>query len=363
MSDEVLETYIREYIKAQPGPSVVFDWQGGEPALLGLGFFERALNFQEKHRGEKLVQNTLQTNGTVLDQEWCAFLAKQKFLVGLSLDGPAAVHDAYRVDFNGKPTAAKVLLALEMLQKYGVEVNVLATINRESSQRPLEVYRFFKERGVTFIQFIPIIEREPDAEAEKLGISLAAPPSRTSRKNSTGVTPWSVEPEQYGEFLSRIFEDWAKNDVGKIFVMNFEWTLAAWAGAGPGVCYLAPCCGRNLIIEHNGDVYSCDHYVYPAHRLGNILRDSLQKMAASKKQTRFGAAKETSLSRYCRECRFLFACRGGCPKHRFAKSPAGESGVNYLCPGLRKFYQSVDPSLQRMADLLRKGLPVQKAAV
>ena len=360
MSDKVLETYIREYISSQPGRSVEFDWQGGEPTLLGVGFFERALDFQKKYSKGKHILNTIQTNGTILDEDWCAFLSRNRFLVGLSMDGPEAIHDAFRVDVNGKPTSARVLQALKLMQRHGVEVNILATVNSESSRHPLEVYRFFKQHGAQYIQFIPVIERQPDSEAGKLGLSLAAPPSLTHEEKSIAVTPWSVEPEQYGEFLIRIFDDWIRNDVGKIFVMNFEWSLGAWAGAGPGMCYLSPRCGQNLILEHNGDIFSCDHFMYPAYRLGNILESGLKKMVESRKQIAFGALKETALPRYCLGCNVLFVCRGGCPKHRFAKSPDGESGLNYLCRGFKKFYHYVNPSLESMMELINRGISVKK---
>lgn len=360
MSDEVLETYTREYIESQPGASVVFEWQGGEPALVGVDFFQRALDFQNKYNKGKKITNSFQTNGTILDDAWCAFLSRNNFLVGLSLDGPEAVHAAYRVDKDGRPTFSKVLNSLRMMRKYGVEVNILSSVNSESSKHPLEVYRFFRQQGVQFIQFIPIVERPAGPEAEKLGIPLAGPPSLTQEEKSTTVTPWSVEPEQYGEFLIRVFEEWLRNDVGKIFVMNFEWSLGAWAGVRPAVCYLSPRCGRNLILEHNGDIFSCDHFMYPAYRLGNILKDGLRKMVRSKKQIAFGASKETTLPGYCRSCDVLFACRGGCPKHRFAKSPDGEPGLNYLCGGFKKFYHYVKPSMKQMVQLIHRGIPVQK---
>ncbi len=360
MSDEVLGAYIRKYIQSQPGSSVTFEWQGGEPALVGVGFFQRALELQKKYSGGKEVANSFQTNGTLLDDHWCAFLARNNFLVGLSLDGPEAVHDAYRVDKDGRATSGKVLNALRLMQKHGVQVNVLAAVNCESSKQPLEVYRFLRQHGVQFIQFIPIVEREADPEAVKLGIPFALPPSMTRLDESTAVTPWSVEPNQYGEFLIRVFEEWIRNDVGKIFVMNFEWSLGAWAGTGPGVCYLSPRCGRNLIMEYNGDIFSCDHFMYPAYRLGNILDGKLSKMVESNKQIDFGASKETALPRYCHGCDFLFACRGGCPKHRFAKSPDGDPGLNYLCEGYKKFYHYVNPSLKRMVDFIHRGIPVYK---
>ena len=360
MSDKVLEAYTRKYIASQPGPSVVFAWQGGEPTLLGIDFFHRALDFQKKYGMGKEISNTLQTNGTLLDESWCDFLSKNNFLVGLSMDGPETVHDVYRLDRAGGSTHVTVLRSLRMMQKYGVEVNVLATVNIESSRRPLEVYRFFKEQGVQFIQFIPIVEREADSEAERLGLSLAGPPSLTQEEKAAAVMPRSVTPRDYGEFLRRIFEEWVRNDVGSIFVMNFEWALGAWADMPAGVCYLSPRCGLNLIIEHNGDIFSCDHFVYPAYRLGNILTDDLGEMVLSKTQIAFGASKETGLPGYCRECDVLFACRGGCPKHRFAKSPDGEPGLNYLCPGFKRFYHHVDPYMKHMVKLIRNGIPVKK---
>jgi uncharacterized protein len=360
MSDEVLEGYTRQYIESQPGTSIVFEWQGGEPALAGLDFFQRALEFQKKYNPGKEISNSFQTNGTLLDDEWCAFFSRNNFLVGLSLDGPEAIHDLYRVDKHGRPTFSKVLDALRMMQKFGVEVNVLAAVNSESVKYPLEIYRFFREQGVQFIQFVPVIEREADPEAKNLGIQLAVPPSLTHKEKSTAVTPWSVDPKQYGEFLIRVFEDWARNDVGNIFVMNFEWSLGAWAGIRPGVCYLSPRCGQNLIIECNGDIFSCDHFMYPAYRLGNILDGGLEKMVHSEKQIAFGASKEIALPRYCRGCDIFFVCHGGCPKHRFATCPDGEPGLNYLCEGFKKFYHYVSPSMKRMVEYIHMGIPVQK---
>ena len=341
MSDEVLETYTREYIASQPGPSVAFAWQGGEPTLMGIDFFRRALDLQRTYSSGKQISNTLQTNGTLIDKWWCEFLSRNHFLVGLSIDGPDTVHDRHRLDRTGRPTHARVLGSLQMMQKYGVEVNVLATVNRESARHPLEVYRFFKAQGVRFIQFIPIVER-----AGGSGEARAAP-----------VTKWSVRPQDYGDFLVKIFEEWVRNDVGRIFVMNFEWTLGAWAGLPAGVCYLAPRCGLNLIIEHTGDIFSCDHFVYPGYRLGNILEDDLREMVFSERQMAFGASKETGLPAYCRGCDVLFACRGGCPKHRFGRSPGGEPGLNYLCSGFKRFYDGVHPYMNYMVKLVRNGLP------
>jgi len=360
MPEEVLEAYTREYIRSQPGPSVLFEWQGGEPALAGLDFFRKALEFQKKYNQGKEISNSFQTNGTLLDESWCAFLSKNRFLVGLSLDGPEAVHDAFRVDRDGGPTFSRVLDSLRLMQKHGVEFNVLAAVNRESAKKPLEIYRFFREKDVRFIQFVPIVEREADGEAERLGLSLAVPPSLDGKGPSLSVTPWSVKPEAYGDFLIGVFDEWVRNDVGRVFVMNFEWALAAWAGVGPGMCHLAPRCGRNLILEHNGDVFSCDHFMYPAYRLGNIREDGLGDMVLSEQQAAFGASKETALPGYCRRCDVLFVCRGGCLKHRFGRTPGGDPGLNYLCGGFKKFYRHAGPVMKRMTELIGRGLPVAK---
>ncbi|MFH1137107.1 MAG: anaerobic sulfatase maturase [Pseudomonadota bacterium] len=360
MSDEVLEAYTRQYIESQPGPAVDFAWQGGEPTLPGIGFYRRALELQKKYNNGKRITNSLQTNGTLIDEAWCEFFARNNFLIGLSLDGPEAIHDAYRLDKAGNPTSARVQNALRMMLDHGVELNVLASINSQSSLYPLEVYGFFKERGVRFIQFIPIVERTADPRAKSMKLPLAVPPSPSGEEQSTVVTPWTVAPDKYGLFLARIFEDWVKNDVGRVFVMNFEWALGSWFGAPPGVCLLAPRCGKNLILEHNGDVYSCDHFMYPDYRLGNILRDELTALVRSHRQAVFGSLKETGLPGRCLACDFLFACRGGCPKHRFINSPAGEPGLNYLCPGYGIFYSYVNPYLTYLTNLIRSGLPATK---
>ncbi|MDZ7697528.1 MAG: anaerobic sulfatase maturase [Deltaproteobacteria bacterium] len=359
MSDEVLEAYTREYIASQPGPSVSFAWQGGEPTLMGIDFFRRALDLQRTYSLGKHISNTLQTNGTLIDRSWCEFLSRNRFLVGLSIDGPDTVHDFYRLDGKGRPTHARVLGSLKMMQQYGVEINVLATVNRESARRPLEVYHFLKEQGVRFIQYIPIVERQADAAAENHRIPLDGPPSLTRKSPPSSVTDWSVRPRDYGDFLTQIFREWVRHDVGDIFVMNFEWALGAWAGMPAGVCYLSHRCGLNLIIEHNGDIFSCDHFVYPPYRLGNILADDLREMVFSERHMAFGASKETGLPRYCRHCDFLFACRGGCPKYRFAISPEGEPGVNYLCAGFKGFYHHVDSYMKDMVKRMRNGIPVK----
>ena len=358
MSDEILEAYTREYIRSQPGDTVVFEWQGGEPTLAGLDFFQRALNFQKQYNTGKQISNSLQTNGILLDDEWCAFLKKNNFLVGLSLDGPEAIHNTHRKDKNGYPTFSKVFSALKLMQKHRIDVNVLAAVTRESSKHPLEIYRFFREANVRFIQFIPVVERNADPKARQLGIPLAVPPSITQVETSTAVTPWSVKPHQFGEFLIRIYDEWIRHDVGEIFVMNFEWSLGAWAGTRPGMCHFSAQCGQNLIMEHNGDIFSCDHFMYPDFCIGNIREWELLEKIQSRKQIAFGEAKETGLPEYCRRCKVLFACRGGCPKHRFSVTPEGKPGLNYLCPGFKHFFEHIRPSMERMLALIYERKPV-----
>jgi len=357
MSDEVLESYIRQYIAAQNVPEIHFAWQGGEPTLLGVGFFRKVVEFQKKYAGGKTINNALQTNGTLLDDEWCAFLAEHRFLVGVSVDGPPKLHDAYRVDKKGGATYEKVILGIRRLQKHGVEFNTLTVVNRVNSKKPLEVYRFLKEIGSGFIQFIPLVERLADAEAIKLGLDLAAPPRVDEEGARLPVTEWSVEPEQYGKFLTTIFDEWVKQDVGKVFVQLFDVALGNWMGMGGGLCVFSENCGSALAMEHNGDVYSCDHYVYPRYKLGNLLNQDLGAMAASEEQRAFGQAKSATLPEYCRFCEVRFACHGECPKHRFLRTPDGEPGLNYFCRAYKRFFTHVDPSMRKMAALLQARRP------
>ena len=358
MSDEILEAYIRENIALNSAaPEIPFAWQGGEPTLLGLDFFRKVLELQAKYGNGATITNALQTNGTLLDEEWCRFLAEYKFLVGLSLDGPEDIHDRYRVDRGGKPTFQRVMRALKLMRKHDVAFNILACVPKETSKRPLDVYRFFKEQDAQFIQFIPIVERMPDAKARELGLELATPPSATEKTDTHSVSPWSVEPEAYGDFLITIFDEWVRNDVGSVSVMNFEWALFTWLGNESPVCHFAPRCGRSLIIEHNGDLYSCDHYVYPEYRLGNILDGDIAKIVSLPRQSDFGACKQTALPETCRDCKALFACNGGCPKHRFLESHSGEPGLNYLCKGYKKFFTHANKYMKVMVDLLGHGQP------
>ena len=355
MSDTVLERYIRSYISAQPGTEVNFAWQGGEPTLLGIDFFHKVVELQNRHAGRRTISNALQTNGTLLDDDWCRFLHDNRFLVGLSIDGPRALHDAYRVDRGQKPTFDRVLAGLECLKRHGVEFNTLTVVNRQNSPHPLEVYRFLKEIGSTFMQFIPLVERHAPP-GNPSGLKLAAPPiPGHGPDNSATVTPWSVQAADYGAFLTGIFDEWIRHDVGQIFVQLFDVTLANWYGEGPGICVFSENCGGALALEHNGDVYSCDHYVYPQYRLGNITTQPLGDMAASFQQRQFGSEKSTSLPRYCRECDVRFACHGECPKHRFIRSPDDEPGLNYLCAAYKTFFHHAKPGMDEMVWLLRAG--------
>ena len=356
MNDVALESYIRQYILSQPGPEVHFAWQGGEPTLLGVEFFQKAVALQKKHAGGRKIHNALQTNGTLLDDRWCEFLAANHFLVGLSIDGPRELHDRYRVDKGQKPTFDAVLRGLEYLKKHRVEFNTLTVVNRANSREPLKVYRFLKEIGSGFLQFIPLVERLPASLTAAPGLTFAEPPdpAHPAAANSA-VTPESVQAGQYGDFLCGIFNEWVRQDVGKVFVQLFDVALGNWMGLGSSLCVFAEKCGSALAIEHNGDVYSCDHYVYPQYRLGNILNQRLGEMVQSPQQTRFGQDKLTSLPKYCRTCEVRFACHGECPKHRFMTTPDGEPGLNYLCPAYKQFFHHIDPYMHTMGQLLNAG--------
>jgi uncharacterized protein len=356
MSDEVLSAFITNYVKSQPTPVVEFVWQGGEPTLLGINFFKRVIELQRPFVYQKTIRNSLQTNGTLLTDEWCDFLKRNNFMVGISLDGPKDIHDRYRRDRQGNGTFGRVLQGLRLLQKHKVEYNVLASIARDTTTRPLDVYNFFKDKGIEFIQFSPVVERLPDEFSIKHGLRLAGPAS-LDKEECQAVTPWSVVPGQYGDFLIAIYEQWVRHDVGKIFIMNFEWALNAWIGNPSPVCIHAEQCGRSLVIEHNGDVYACDHCVYPGYKIGNIATDNLLQMIGKSVQSGFGTVKGTSLPRWCRECEVLPACRGGCPKHRFAKTYYDEPGLHYLCEGYRKFFLHIRKYLKAMTTLLENGLP------
>jgi uncharacterized protein len=360
MSDEVLRAFIMNYITSQPTPVVEFVWQGGEPTLLGIDFFKRVIELQRPFSGTKTIMNSLQTNGTLLTEEWCAFLKKNGFMVGISLDGPKQVHDRYRRDKKGNGTFDQVMRGLRLLQKHKVDYNVLACVARETALRPLDVYHFFKREGVEFIQFSPVVERMADSSGKEIGLRLAGPVTSGRSEEPTSAMPWSVIPEEYGDFLIEIYEDWVRHDVGTIFVMNFEWALNAWIGNPSPVCIHGETCGRSVVIEHNGDVYACDHCVYPAYRLGNVMTERLSGMVEKSLQSGFGIAKETALPRWCRECDVLKACQGGCPKHRFEMSYYDEPGLHYLCEGYRKFFMHIRKYCHAMTELLENGLPASR---
>ncbi len=357
MPDDVLEAYIAQYIESQPTPEISFAWQGGEPTLLGVRYFRKVIELQKKYANGRRIDNAFQTNGTLLDDEWCAFFAEHKFLIGLSIDGPAEVHDAYRVDKQQKPTFPDVMRGLEFLKKHKVDFNTLTVVNRINSQKPLEVYRFLREIGSGFIQFIPLVERQAQTRLKVLGMDLAEPPVVGVDDETVPVTPWSVRSKDYGEFLCTIFDEWVRRDVGKTFVQLFDVALGNWAGMGSSLCVFAEKCGRALAMEHNGDLYACDHYVYPRYNLGNIMNISLGAMVESEAMKKFGSDKSDTLPQYCRKCEVRFACNGECPKHRFTKTPDGEDGLNYLCPAYKRFFNHIDEPMKLMSNLIKSQRP------
>ena len=362
MSDEVLRAYVQRYIAAQSSPEVEFTWQGGEPTLLGLDFFQRAIVYQREFANGKTIRNTLQTNGTLLDEAWCAFLSREGFTVGISLDGPREVHDLHRPDKRGRSSFDDVMRGLHLLQQHQVTYNVLVTVSREATAQPLAIYRFLRDAGVRHIQFNPVVERAPTAADAGRGQTFATPPELRLRDLATEavqVTPQSVVAEAYGDFLSTIFDEWVRHDVGTVHVMNFEWALAAWCQLPASVCLFAPRCGKAAIVEHDGSLYSCDHFMYPEYRLGDIREQDPAELLASAAQQAFGAAKEAALPDYCRGCDYRFACHGECPKNRFITTPDGQPGLNYLCTGYKRYFRHITPYLNAMAKLLAHGQPAE----
>ena len=339
MSDEVLESYVRQALQANQR---ILAWQGGEPTLMGLDFFRRAVALEKKYlKPGQPIENSFQTNGILLDDEWCEFLRENRFLVGISLDGPRELHDAYRRDKGGNPTFDRVVAAIRRMQAHRVEFNILCTVNAVNGRQPLEVYRFFRDEiGAQFVQFIPIVEKEEERGTGDEGVK---------------ITERSVRPEQYGRFLIEIFDEWVKRDVGSTFVTFFDAVLASYVYGESSLCVLRPTCGDALALEHNGDLYSCDHFVEPNHRLGNILETPLAELARGEQQRAFGQAKSAALPRPCRECKWLFTCHGECPKNRVLKTPDGEPGLNWLCAGLKAFFAHTERPMREMADLLKNG--------
>ena len=344
MTDELLETYIRQLIEAHKTPEVTVAWQGGEPTLMGVDFFRKAIAYQEKYRKPGMTfENTLQTNGTLLNDEWCEFFKENNYLIGLSLDGPRELHDANRVDKKGSPTFDRVMRGLRLLQKHGVEYNILTTVNRINAAHPLEVYRFLRDEvKTTWIQFIPVVERINED-------------GKTLYQQGTTVSENSVLPEQFGNFLTTIFDEWVRKDVGKIFVQTFEAAVRSWLNMPTGMCFFSPTCGTGVALEHNGDLYSCDHFVEPDYLLGNIQENSMAELVSRDRQFKFGQDKLDTLPKYCQQCEVRFACHGECPKHRFIHTPDGEPGLNYLCAGYKHFFTHIDEPLKIIVDLFNRG--------
>ena len=350
MSDEMLEQFTREYIEAQTMSQVLFTWHGGEPLLRSIDFYRKALSLQQKYAGGRRIDNVIQTNGTLLTDEWCEFFAQNHWLVGISIDGPQPDHDHYRLTAAGIPSWKKVMQGIKLLKKHGVEWNAMAVVNAYNVNHPLEFYRFFKENGCQFLQFTPIVERLTRHEDGRTLASLAD-------KNEIPLSEASVTPEQWGYFLCAIFDEWVRKDVGKIFVEIFDCTLANWMGISPGICAYSKECGHAGVMEHNGDVYSCDHFVFPEYKLGNIRDHSLIDMLYGEQQQEFSRLKHSSLPRQCKECDMEFACHGECPKNRFMKDKYGDSGLNYLCPGYYHYYQHVAPYMDYMKQELMAQRP------
>ena len=326
MDDETLERFIRDYIQSQSMQQVLFTWHGGEPMLRPLAFYEKVIELQKRYAGGRIIENSLQTNGTLITDEYAEFFMKNGWLIGVSIDGPKEYHDAYRRSAAGGATFDNVMKGIDILNRYKVEWNAMAVINNLNGNHPLEFYHFFKRIGCRYIQFTPVVD------ASRLG----------------ELTPYSVRPRQWGEFLCRLFDEWVRNDVGKYFIQIFDATLANWCGVAPGACSLAKYCGHAGVMEHNGNVYSCDHFVYPEYLLGNIKTKGLVEMMYSERQTKFGHDKYDTLPRQCKECKWLFACNGECPKNRLLNTKDGESGLNYLCEGYQMYFEHVAPVMEHM---------------
>jgi uncharacterized protein len=360
MADELLDTYIRQLIESHNTPEVNIAWQGGEPTLMGLDFFKRSVEYADKYKkpGQQVFYS-MQTNGTKLDDDWCAFFKEHNFLIGLSVDGPRKLHDAYRVNKGGQGSFAQVMQGLEYLKRHEVDFNILCTVHAANAAHPLEVYRFFRdELEAEFIQFIPIVERVSEAILPLANLGWSERPGGERPlylQEGHLVTERSVKAEQYGDFLIAIFEEWVRRDVGQVYVQMFDVALGNWYGEPPGLCVFSPTCGYALAIEHNGDLYSCDHYVEPDYLLGNIQDELMIDLVASEKQRQFGQDKLESLPGYCLECEVRFACHGGCPKNRFINTPDGEPGLNYLCAGYKAFFRHIDGPMRYMANELRRG--------
>ena len=351
MSDELLERFIQEYIGSQTMPRVMFTWHGGETLMRPLSFYKRAVELQKQYGQGRQIDNSIQTNGTLLTDEWCEFFRDNNFLVGISIDGPQDFHDEYRRNKMGAPSFHKVMQGINLLKKHGVQYNCMAVVNDYNADYPVEFYNFFKEIGCEFLQFAPIVERLKDDRSSPTLLASA-------KDKEAELAPFSVSPKQWGNFLCTIFDEWVRKDVGKLFIQIFDSTLANWVGEQPGVCTMAKTCGHAGVMEFNGDVYSCDHFVFPEYKLGNIYNEPLASMMYSDKQLKFGADKFDKLPQQCKECNVLFACNGECPKNRFTYDKYGEYGLNYLCEGFYQYFNHVAPYMDFMKkELLAKRPP------
>ena len=350
MSEELLEKFIDEYINSQTMPQALFTWHGGEPLMRPISFYKKAVELQKKYARGRTIDNSIQTNGTLLTDEWCRFFKENNFLVGVSIDGPQEFHDEYRKNRQGQPSFAKVMKGIELLKKHGVEYNAMAVVNDFNADYPLDFYHFFKEIDCHYIQFTPIVER---ISQRADGLSLSSP----IQNEKAELTDFSVSPEQWGNFLCAIFDEWVREDVGNYYIQLFDSTLANWIGEQPGVCSMAKNCGHAGVMEYNGDVYSCDHFVFPEYKLGNLYSNTLVEMMYSDKQAKFGEAKSKTLPAQCKECEFLFACNGECPKNRFTFTETGEPGLNYLCKGYHKFFKHIAPYMDFMKKELMNERP------
>lgn len=358
MEYAMLERVIQDYISANDVPEVQFNWHGGEPMVLGLDFYKKAVEFERKHAGGKKIYNTLQTNGTLIDGRWADFFASNGFLIGISIDGPKDVHDSFRKDKSGHPTFERVMDGISTLLRHGVEFNTMTTVNSHSEGRGLEIYRFLKSLGSRYLQFMPVLEHvKYPLDAKGKEIKSARPYIVDPSEPGTRLARWSVSPVGFGRFLCDIFDDWVRHDVGRFFVGQFDSALANWCGVQPGICAFGQTCGGNATVEHNGDVYPCDHFVYPDYLLGNLCDTPLRDIATGPGMMKFGIDKRNGLPSKCRKCKYLFACNGECPKHRFNATESGETGLNALCEGYRLFYSHVAPYMEKMKELVGKGLP------
>ncbi len=356
MSIDMLEEVVREYIQANDVPEVTFNWHGGEPLILGLDFYKKALEFERRYADGKIIHNTLQTNGTLITREWADFFRDNGFLIGISIDGPQDIHDRYRKDKAGKPSFERVMAGLRLLLQGGVEFNTMSTVNRFSEGRGLEVYQFLKGLGSRYMQFMPVVEHvKYPVDRNGKPLKQARPFIVNPSAEGSALAPWSVSDIGFGRFMCDIFDWWVRHDVGVIYVNLFDATLANWCGVMPGSCSYAAACGGNAVIEHNGDLYPCDHFVYPEYRLGNITDKGIREMMQSDKQVRFGTDKRGALPARCIRCEYLFACNGECPKHRFNKTENGDTGLNALCEGYRMFYSHVEKYMDIMRSLLEQG--------